>query len=169
MGATDGDAPGSTDAVGVDGAADADDGNAGDPLLAVDDVVKAFGGLVAVDGATFDVERESITGLIGPNGAGKSTLFDCITGVHAPDGGTIRLDGEEIQGETPPAEAYLGTRKFYRKRTWVDARLFHMESLVPGNRIVGPAIIESDATTFVVPDGFETWLDDHRLFHLKEL
>ncbi len=80
-----------------------------------------------------------------------------------------RIPREEIQGETPPAEAYLGTRKFYRKRTWLDARLFHMESLVPGNRIVGPAIIESDATTFVVPDGFETWLDDHRLFHLKEL
>jgi acetone carboxylase beta subunit len=44
-----------------------------------------------------------------------------------------------------------------------------MESLSPGNRIVGPAIIESDATTFVVPNGFETWLDGHRLFHLKEV
>ena len=52
MGATDGDAAGGTDAIGGGEAADADDGNAGDPLLAVEDVVKTFGGLVAVDGAT---------------------------------------------------------------------------------------------------------------------
>lgn len=76
---------------------------------------------------------------------------------------------EELQGETPPDTARLGTRRFYRRGAWVDARLFHMEGLLPGNRIEGPAIIESDATTFVVPDGFETWLDEHRLFHLREL
>jgi acetone carboxylase beta subunit len=44
-----------------------------------------------------------------------------------------------------------------------------MESLKAGNHIIGPAIIESDATTFVVPDGFETTIDKHRLFHLKEV
>ena len=44
-----------------------------------------------------------------------------------------------------------------------------MEALKSGNHIVGPAIIESDATTFVVPDGFETFVDKHRLFHLKEV
>jgi branched-chain amino acid transport system ATP-binding protein len=65
----------------------------GDVLLKVDDVVKTFGGLVAVDGATFDVEEGSITGLIGPNGAGKSTLFNCITGVRRPDSGFVRLHG----------------------------------------------------------------------------
>ena len=43
-----------------------------------------------------------------------------------------------------------------------------MEDLKPGNEITGPAIIESDATTFVVPDGFATTLDKHRLFHLRE-
>ena len=119
MGATDGDAAGGTDAIGGGEAADADDGNAGDPLLAVEDVVKTFGGLVAVDGATFDVERESITGLIGPNGAGKSTLFDCITGVHAPDSGTIRLGGEEIQGRSPTAVARRGIgRTFQTPKTF---------------------------------------------------
>ena len=44
-----------------------------------------------------------------------------------------------------------------------------MEALKPGNRITGPAIIESDATTLVVPTGFEVRLDKHRLFHLKEI
>jgi len=72
-------------------------------------------------------------------------------------------------GPTPPAEARLGTRPFYRKKKWVDAALYKMELLKPGNHIVGPAIIESDATTFVVPDGFETRCDKHRLFHLKEV
>ncbi len=72
-------------------------------------------------------------------------------------------------GPTPPKEAYLGTRPFYRHKQWVDAALWKMESLKAGNHIVGPAIIESDATTFVVPDGFETTVDKHRLFHLKEV
>ncbi|MGQ3671404.1 hydantoinase/oxoprolinase family protein [Xanthobacter sp. TB0136] len=80
-----------------------------------------------------------------------------------------KIPKEEEEGPTPPADAFLGTRKFYRKKRWVDAQLYRMESLRPGNRITGPAIIESDATTFVVPDGFETWLDGHRLFHLREV
>ena len=71
-------------------------------------------------------------------------------------------------GPTPPKEAWLGTRPFYRHKRWVEAALWKMESLKAGNHIVGPAIIESDATTFVVPDGFETRVDKHRLFHLKE-
>jgi acetone carboxylase beta subunit len=72
-------------------------------------------------------------------------------------------------GPTPPKAAYLGTRPFYRHKKWVDAALWKMEALKAGNHIVGPAIIESDATTFVVPDGFETTIDKHRLFHLKEV
>lgn len=80
-----------------------------------------------------------------------------------------KIPEEELQDAAPPREARIGTRQFYRKGRWVEARLYQMEALLPGNQIVGPAIIESDATTFVVPDGFETWLDEHRLFHLKEL
>ncbi len=72
-------------------------------------------------------------------------------------------------GPTPPAAAKLGTRPFYRHKKWVDAVIYKMESLLAGNHIVGPAIIESDSTTFVVPNGFETTIDKHRLFHLKEV
>ncbi|OIQ79579.1 acetone carboxylase beta subunit [mine drainage metagenome] len=71
--------------------------------------------------------------------------------------------------ETPPPEARVGHRPFYRHKKWIDAAIWKMEALNPGNRILGPAIIESDATTFVVPDGFETRLDKHRLFHLNEV
>jgi acetone carboxylase beta subunit len=75
---------------------------------------------------------------------------------------------EKEQGETPAAGSKTGTRKFYDRRKWVEADLYHMESLMPGNRVEGPAVIESDATTFVVPTGFATFLDKHRLFHLIE-
>jgi branched-chain amino acid transport system ATP-binding protein len=96
-----------------------DGGAEGPPLLAVEDVVKRFGGLVAIDGARFDVEDGSITGLIGPNGAGKSTLFDCITGVHTPDSGSIRLHGEAIHGRTPDEVATRGVG-----RTFQTPRIF---------------------------------------------
>ena len=61
------------------------DPNAGEPILAVSDVTKSFGGLRAVDRASFAVARGSITALIGPNGAGKTTLFDLISGYERPD------------------------------------------------------------------------------------
>jgi len=66
------------------------------PLLDVRDVAHAFGGVRAVDGATFDVEAGSITGLIGPNGAGKSTLFNCISGFLRPRSGRVSMDGRRI-------------------------------------------------------------------------
>ena len=53
-------------------------------LLVVRKLSKSFGGLVAVDDASFDVEENSIVGLIGPNGAGKTTVFNIITGITAP-------------------------------------------------------------------------------------
>ena len=75
---------------------------------------------------------------------------------------------EKEVGKTPDPSAKLGTRKFYRHKKWVDADIWSMEKLQPGNEIFGPAVVESDATTLVVPDGFATTLDKHRLFHLRE-
>ncbi|AUX08885.1 branched-chain amino acid transport system ATP-binding protein [Halalkaliarchaeum desulfuricum] len=79
-----------------------------DPVLQIEELDKRFGGIVAVDGASFAVERGSITGLIGPNGAGKSTTFNCITGVHRPDGGSVVFDGTDITGESPERIANRG-------------------------------------------------------------
>jgi neutral amino acid transport system ATP-binding protein len=67
------------------------------PILCVRDVVRTFGGLRAVDGASFDVEQESVTALIGPNGAGKSTLFNVVSGFLRPDRGTVQLEGHRIE------------------------------------------------------------------------
>jgi branched-chain amino acid transport system ATP-binding protein len=66
------------------------------PLLSVRDVTLRFGGIVALDGVSFDVERGSITGLIGPNGAGKTTVFNVVTRLYSPDEGEIDLDGSSL-------------------------------------------------------------------------
>ena len=70
-------------------------------MIVVQDVVKHFGGLAAVDGVSMEIEQGTITGLIGPNGAGKSTLFNLIAGNLTPESGSIYLDGEDVTGLKP--------------------------------------------------------------------
>ncbi len=70
-------------------------------ILALDNMVKQFGGVRAVDGASFVVEEGSITGLIGPNGAGKTTCFNCISGFLKTDGGHITFRGQDVTGSAP--------------------------------------------------------------------
>ena len=77
-------------------------------MLQVDDIVKTFGGLRAVDGCSFTVERGSITGLIGPNGAGKSTLFSIAAGFLTPDSGRVLLDGEDVTRLAPHRRFHRG-------------------------------------------------------------
>jgi neutral amino acid transport system ATP-binding protein len=67
-------------------------------LLEVHEVGRRFGGLRAVDSASFGIERGTITALIGPNGAGKTTLFNLVTGFIAPDTGEVRFSGSRITG-----------------------------------------------------------------------
>ena len=74
-------------------------------MIRVEDVHMHFGGIRAVNGATLEIAKGSITGLIGPNGAGKTTLFNCIAGHYAPTSGKIFLDGEDITG-LPPHELF---------------------------------------------------------------
>jgi branched-chain amino acid transport system ATP-binding protein len=62
-------------------------------LLHLEHLTKRFGGLVAVDDVSFDVQQGAIVGLIGPNGAGKTTVFNLITGNYRPDKGDIFFDG----------------------------------------------------------------------------
>lgn len=71
------------------------------PLIAVENVEKSFGGLKAIDGASFNIDKGSITGLIGPNGAGKTTMFNTIAGLYRPKAGRILLEGEDVSGLPP--------------------------------------------------------------------
>jgi branched-chain amino acid transport system ATP-binding protein len=70
-------------------------------LLEVENVSKAFGGVLAVHRVTFDLNQGEVLGLIGPNGAGKSTLFNIITGIFKPDTGRIRFNNRDITGMAP--------------------------------------------------------------------
>lgn len=77
-------------------------------MLSARNVVKSFGGFVALDKCTLDIAARSITGIIGPNGAGKSTLFNLFAGVIAPDSGTVSLGDRNIAGLRPDQLAGLG-------------------------------------------------------------
>ncbi|ATW89194.1 amino acid/amide ABC transporter ATP-binding protein 1 (HAAT family) [Halohasta litchfieldiae] len=77
-------------------------------VLEVEDLQKSFGGLVATDHATFEVERGTITGLIGPNGAGKSTIFNLISGFYESDGGTVTVNGTDVTNREPYEVAEQG-------------------------------------------------------------
>ena len=74
-------------------------------MITVDDLHMHFGGLKAVDGASIEIAKGSITGLIGPNGAGKTTLFNVVAGHYKPTSGKVYLDGEDITG-LPPHELF---------------------------------------------------------------
>jgi branched-chain amino acid transport system ATP-binding protein len=77
-------------------------------LIAIEEISKRFGGIVAVDRCSFRIETGTITGLIGPNGAGKTTLFNIVAGFLAPTGGRILLDGKDITGLAPHRRFHLG-------------------------------------------------------------
>jgi branched-chain amino acid transport system ATP-binding protein len=77
-------------------------------IFEAENVVKRFGGIRAVDGATMRVQKGSITALIGPNGAGKTTFFNVITGFYRADGGAVDFDGHSIAGKQPYTIARLG-------------------------------------------------------------
>ena len=68
----------------------------GSPVLSVRDVTVRFGGIVALDGVSFDVAAREIVGLIGPNGAGKTTLFNCLSRLYDPSAGALAFEGRPI-------------------------------------------------------------------------
>lgn len=90
------------------------------PLLEVKGLTKAFGGIRAVDGLTFAVAPDAITGIIGPNGAGKTTVFNLVTGVYRPDGGAIDFSGRSLLGIRPDQIVGAGIA-----RTFQNIRLFN--------------------------------------------
>jgi len=89
--------------------------NLGDrPLLQVENVSVRFGGIVALDGVSFDVRRGEIRGLIGPNGAGKSTLFNCLSRLYRCDTGAIRLNGDSLSDQPRHRIAAMGVGRTFQ-------------------------------------------------------
>lgn len=98
-------------------------------VLRVESLVKRYGGLTAVDGASFTVRRGSITGLIGPNGAGKTTTFDIIAGAQPPTSGRVVFEGDDITGVPTHRLFHMGVvRSFQIPREY--GRLTVLENLM---------------------------------------
>lgn len=103
-------------------------------VLEVQGVTKRFGGLVAVNQVSLEVNEGEIFSVIGPNGAGKTTFFNLLTGIYAPDEGRILFLGRDITGTTPDKAAKLGIG-----RTFQNIRLFGamtvLENILVGRHI----------------------------------
>ncbi len=104
-------------------------------MIKVDNVVKAFGGFRAVDGASLEIAQGAITGLIGPNGAGKTTLFNVIAGVLKPTSGKVSMLGEDITGLAPHDLFHKGLlRTFQIAHEFGSMSCRENLMMVPGNQ-----------------------------------
>jgi len=104
-------------------------------LLSVREVTLRFGGIVALDGISFDVSRGTISGLIGPNGAGKTTAFNVITRLYDPDSGEVELDGQSLLRTPPHGVVRRGVA-----RTFQNINLFKTMSVVENVLVGGHAL-----------------------------
>ena len=96
-----------------------------EPILSVRDLTVRFGGIVALDGVSFDVAEGSIVGLIGPNGAGKTTLFNCLSRLYTPQQGDVRFRGRSLLALPPHRIAELGIG-----RTFQNLALFPTQTVL---------------------------------------
>ena len=141
--------------------------------LAVDSLTVRFGGVVAVDGVSFEARPGEIVGLIGPNGAGKTTIIDAVTGfVRAEVGSGVRLDGESLQGMNPFQRARHGVGRSFQSVELFDdmtvlenllvasddqSRSAYVTDLVRPQRPTVPEDVWQAVQAF----GLEGDLDDH--------
>ncbi|MCY4434872.1 MAG: ABC transporter ATP-binding protein [bacterium] len=84
-------------------------------LLEAEQVVMRFGGVVALDNASVDIDPGEVTGLIGPNGAGKTTLFNVVTGLLPPTSGRVKFDGHDITRSTVAKRSQMGIARTFQK------------------------------------------------------
>ncbi|MBX3047897.1 MAG: ABC transporter ATP-binding protein [Anaerolineales bacterium] len=123
-------------------------------ILKATDIKKTFGGLVAVNGLSIEIPRNSISAVIGPNGAGKTTFFNCITGFYKVDSGEVLFDGEYIQNRRTDQISRIGI-----SRTYQNIRLFNSTTAIE-NVLVG---LEPRLKTSVLDSVLRT-----RRFHEEE-
>ena len=109
------------------------------PLLAVCDVSVVFGGIVALNGVSFEMRHGQILGLIGPNGAGKTTLFNCLSRLYQPSAGDILMEGRSILNRPPHRIAEIGIG-----RTFQNVALFPNLSVLDNVRLGAHSRTNSD-------------------------
>ena len=105
-----------------------------DHTLVCDNVVRRFGGVVALKNVSVAVKRGEIFGLVGPNGSGKTTLVNAITGFYPPQEGTITLDGQQINGLKPFRIASMGVARTFQATSLFD-KASVLDNLIVGHRL----------------------------------
>ncbi len=118
--------------------------------------------------AAFEEEYERINSRVSKYEEAGYSVFE-LGMLASVDKVKPRITRHELSGPTPAEAACKGTRPIYRGGAWLDAEIWDMELLVPGNEVAGPAVIEHPATTFLVPEGQRTWRDEWNIFQLEEL
>ncbi len=144
-------------------------------ILKVRGVKKYFGGVMAVDGASFSVEEQTIRGLIGANGAGKTTLFNLITGYYKLDSGKIFFEGERVDQLPTYKKALIGMVRTFQL-TKALSRMTVLENLLLGpkmqsgeqihNIFLRPKMV-ADEEARILEKALET-LEFFDLMHMKD-
>ncbi|MWG32932.1 ABC transporter ATP-binding protein [Halomarina oriensis] len=135
-----------------------------DVVLRVDELRKTFGGLVATDDASFEVERGTITGLIGPNGAGKSTLFNLVSGFYEPEAGRVEVNGTDVTGAAPHEVAEHGLVRTFQTPRKLEGMTVREAMLVGPQRQAGESFFALFTATDAVTSEERTNLEDaHRM------
>jgi branched-chain amino acid transport system ATP-binding protein len=109
------------------------------PLVSVREVSLRFGGIVALDQVSFEIQKSEMLGLIGPNGAGKTTLFNCFSRLYTPDRGDIVFEGQSILALPPHRIASIGIG-----RTFQNLALFRTMSVLDNVRVGSHRLGASD-------------------------
>lgn len=135
-------------------------------FLEVVDLVKDFGGVVANNHISFEIDQGEIIGLIGPNGAGKTTLFNCIVGYHKPDSGKVIFKNKEITGFKPFMTNREGIGRTFQIMK-VTAGMNVLENVMVGAfcRSENRHLAKVEASAIL---GF-LGLDEMKQYHLNEL
>jgi len=106
-------------------------GTKNDYILEVSDLTKCFGGITALDKASFKVQRGKVHGLIGPNGSGKSTMLNVLSGIYKPDNGKILFANKEIQNQSPHIIAKQGLARTFQN-IYLFSELSVLENIMAG-------------------------------------
>jgi branched-chain amino acid transport system ATP-binding protein len=134
------------------------------PILSVRDMSVRFGGIIALDRVSFEIEPRQIVGLIGPNGAGKTTLFNCVSRLYAPSAGTITFDGEEVLAVPPHRIAGLGIG-----RTFQNLALFPTQTVLQNVMIGAHSRTRSDFLSNALKLGWVAREEAECRAHAEEL
>ena len=115
------------------------------PVIEMENIVKHFGGVHALDGVDLSLRDHEILGLLGDNGSGKSTLLKTLVGVHQPDSGRIRIRGEECNFSSPREARDVGISTVYQDLALVDAQSVAANIFLgrnPTKRVVGLPVVD---------------------------